>query len=108
MATGILRVWRGWTTHENADAYEAIVSGQVLPGIAARDTPLGSRKGRARRELESETEFSTMMIFDSLDDVRRFAGEDYETAYVPPEARAVLARFDEQSAHYEILLRPEL
>jgi len=108
VATGILRVWRGWTTHENADAYEAIVSGQVLPGIAARG--LSGYRGAylARRELENETEFSTMMIFDSLDDVRRFAGEDYETAYVPPEARAVLARFDERSAHYEILLRPEL
>jgi hypothetical protein len=39
--------------------------------------------------------------------VRAFAGEDYETAYVPPRAREVLRRFDERSAHFETLLTPE-
>jgi hypothetical protein len=33
----ILRYWRGWTTMENADAYERIVSTEVLPGIAIRN-----------------------------------------------------------------------
>jgi hypothetical protein len=47
------------------------------------------------------------MIFESLDNVRTFAGDDYQTAYVPPAARAVLARFDEKSAHYTALLTPE-
>ena len=47
------------------------------------------------------------MIFDSLDHVRAFAGDDYETAYVPPAARAVLTRFDEKSAHFTTLLTPE-
>ena len=102
----ITRIWRGWTTHENADAYEALVSGTVLPGIAARDLTGYHGAYLLRRELEDETEFVTVMLFDSLENVRRFAGEDYETAYVPPEARAVLARFDERSAHYRTLLQP--
>lgn len=46
-------------------------------------------------------EFVTIMSFDSLEDVRAFAGEDYATAYVPPSAREVLTRFDERSKHYE-------
>jgi hypothetical protein len=33
----IARIWRGWTTPENADAYQQIVSQEVLPGIAARN-----------------------------------------------------------------------
>ena len=33
----ITRIWRGWTTPENADAYQRIVSQEVLPGIAARN-----------------------------------------------------------------------
>ena len=57
-------------------------------------------------ELEAETEFVTVLWFDSIADVRAFAGEDYETAYVPAAARAVLARFDARSAHYEVLLEP--
>jgi heme-degrading monooxygenase HmoA len=55
-----------------------------------------------RREVGAEVEFVTIMVFDSLDAVREFAGEDYETAVVPKKARAVLAHFDERSHHYEI------
>lgn len=29
----ICRIWRGWTTPDNADAYERVVRGQVIPGI---------------------------------------------------------------------------
>jgi hypothetical protein len=42
------------------------------------------------------------MWFDSLDSVRAFAGEDYEAAVVPFKARALLARLDERSQHYEV------
>jgi hypothetical protein len=42
------------------------------------------------------------MRFDSLDAVKAFVGEDYETVYVPDVARQVLARFDQRSQHYEI------
>ncbi len=103
----ILRYWRGWTTQQNADSYQRIVSEQVLPGIAARR--LDGYRGAylLRRDVDHEVEFATVMIFDSLENVRAFAGEDYETAYVPPAAQAVLARFDEKSAHYTTLLTPE-
>jgi hypothetical protein len=47
------------------------------------------------------------MLFDALENVKAFMGEDYEVAHVPPEARAVLARFDDRSAHYETLLEPD-
>ena len=55
-----------------------------------------------RREIAQEVEFITIMLFDSLDAVREFAGEDYEIAVVPEKARAVLSHFDERSQHYEI------
>jgi hypothetical protein len=35
----ICRLWRGWTTKDDADAYERIVRGQVIPGIEARHIP---------------------------------------------------------------------
>jgi heme-degrading monooxygenase HmoA len=55
-----------------------------------------------RGEVGEEVEFVTIMVFDSLDAVREFAGEDYELAVVPEKARAVLSHFDERSQHYEI------
>jgi antibiotic biosynthesis monooxygenase (ABM) superfamily enzyme len=103
----ILRYWRGWTTPENADAYQRIVSTEVLPGIAARNVDGYLGAYLARRELGDEVEFATIMKFDSIESVRAFAGEDYETAYVPPRARAVLSRYDERSAHFETLLTPD-
>jgi hypothetical protein len=80
----------------------------VLPGIAASNLEDYHGAYLLRRDLDGEVEFATIMLFDSLEQVRAFAGEDYEAAYVPPRARVVLARFDERSAHYDTLLRPRV
>jgi hypothetical protein len=101
----ICRVWRGWTTPENAAAYEAVVRGQVIPGIEARAIAGFQQIDLMRRDLGREIEFSTFMWFDSLDAVRAFIGEDYEVSHVPPAAQAVLERFDARAAHYDVLDR---
>ena len=96
------RIWHGWTTPENADAYESLLRHEILLGI--QDRQIAGFRGiqLLRRSLETEVEFVTMMWFDSIEAVRAFAGEDYEAAVVPPQARALLSRFDERSQHYEI------
>lgn len=101
----ICRVWRGWTSPANADAYERVVRGEVIPGIEAQRIPGFRSIDLIRREREQDVEFMTLMWFDSLDSVRAFQGEDYEAAHVPAPAQAVLADFDRRSAHYEVLDR---
>ncbi|MFF5185826.1 antibiotic biosynthesis monooxygenase [Streptomyces sp. NPDC000345] len=101
----ICRLWRGWTTRENADAYEHIVRGEVIPGIEARRIPGFESIDLMRREREDDVEFTTLMWFDDLASVEAFMGEDYEKAHVPAAARAVLSDFDERSAHFEVLDR---
>ncbi|MEU5322660.1 antibiotic biosynthesis monooxygenase [Streptomyces sp. NPDC021056] len=101
----ICRVWHGWTTRANADAYERIVRGQVIPGIEARHIPGFQSIDLMRRERENDVEFVTLMWFDDLSSVQAFMGEDYEQAHVPAAARAVLSDFDERSAHFEVLDR---
>ncbi|MFJ8083126.1 antibiotic biosynthesis monooxygenase [Streptomyces sp. NPDC096205] len=103
----ICRLWRGWTTKENADAYERIVRGQVIPGIEARRIPGFQSIDLVRREREDDVEFMTLMWFDAIDSVRTFMGEDYESAHVPAAAQAVLLDFDRRSTHYEVLDRRE-
>ena len=103
----ISRIWHGWATPDNADAYERIVTTEVLPEIAARQIPGYRGAHLLRRPLDDEVEFVTIMWFDSLDSIRQFMGDDFEVAHVPPHARAVLARFDQRSQHYETLLVPE-
>lgn len=102
----ISRIWHGWTTLENADPYERLLLNEILPGIASREIA-GYRGAHVlRKQSGGEVEFVTVLWFETLDSVRRFAGEDYETAYVPPKARAVLARFEERSSHYDVVLEP--
>jgi antibiotic biosynthesis monooxygenase (ABM) superfamily enzyme len=98
----IARVWRGWTTAANADAYEALLRTEIFRGIAERGIPGYLDIELFRRKAGDEVEFMTLMRFASLESVRSFAGEAYETAVVPPRARELLTRFDAQSAHYEV------
>ena len=98
----IKRIWHGWTTPANADAYERLLKTEIFPGIFAKHIPGFLDIELLRREVGEEVEFVTIMRFDSLESIRAFTGEDYETAYVPASARKVLARFDQRAQHYEI------
>jgi len=98
----IARVWHGWTTPENADAYESLLRHEIFEGIKDRRITGFREIQLFRRTLDAEVEFITTMWFDSLEAVRAFAGEDYEVAVVPPEARALLSRFDGRSQHYDV------
>lgn len=98
----ISRIWRGWTTPGNADRYETLLKAEIFVGIQNRHIRGFKGIQLLRREIGQEVEFVTIMLFESLDAVRGFAGEDYELAVVPEKARAVLSHFDERSQHYEI------
>jgi len=102
----ISRIWRGWTSPENADAYEELLRSEIFQGIAARSIQGYQGIHLLRRDIDDGVEFVTIMWFDSLDAVRAFAGEDYEVAVVPPKARQLLSRFDSRSVHYEVIESP--
>lgn len=97
----VKRVWHGWTTPENAEAYENLLHDEVFPGIEAKNIPGYRGIELWRRDHADETEFVTVMTFDSMQNVIDFQGEDYERAYVPDAARKVLKRWDRTSGHYE-------
>ncbi len=98
----ILRIWHGWTDPANADAYEALLKEEIFAGIGARKIPGYDGIRLLRRDLDREVEFVTIMRFQDLDAVRRFAGDDYEVAVVPDKARSLLAHFDQRSQHYQV------
>jgi len=99
----ISRIWRGWTGRENADAYEELLRTEIFVGIAQRSIEGYRGIHLLRRDVDDGVEFVTIMWFDSLDAVRAFAGEDYEVAVVPPKARQLLSKFDDRSAHYQVI-----
>jgi len=97
----IKRIWRGWTSPENADAYRAVLKNHVRPGIEAKNIRGYQSLELLSRDLENEVEFMTIMTFDSLKNIMELQGEDYEQAYVPDPAKAVLLRWDPVCLHYE-------
>jgi antibiotic biosynthesis monooxygenase (ABM) superfamily enzyme len=97
----ITRIWHGWTTPENADAYEALLRTEVLIDIKNRNMPGFHGIQVLRRDLGHEVEFIKIMRFESIEAIRGFAGDDYEMAVVPAKSRALLKRFDERSQHYD-------
>ena len=98
----IARVWRGWTSPDNADAYEEFLRTKMFPSIHRVPGYVGA--DLLRRDAGDEIAFVTITRFESLESVRAFAGEDYEQAVVEPEARALLSRFDQRSEHYEVVI----
>lgn len=96
----ISRIWHGYTAKSNADKYENLLQEEIFVGIRNRDIKGYKGIQLLRRELAFETEFITIMWFDSIESVREFAGDDYEKAVVPEKAQKVLSRFDQTSQHY--------
>ncbi len=96
----IARHWRGWTKPENADAYEQFLKQKVLPGLESIE---GYRGGYIlRQDAAGESEFVVVNFFDSLDSVKRFAGEDYAVPVFEPEAKQYFSRIEPVANHYQV------
>jgi len=96
----IARVWHGYTRPEHADAYEAQLKPEPLPGIGKVKGYRGSYV--LRKDMGAEVEFITILLWDSVDAIRAVAGADYEAAVVPQERRKNLSRYDAKASHYEV------
>ena len=74
----ISRIWHGWTTLENASIYEDLLRNEVFPSIENKKVKGYNKISLLKRAIENEVEFITIMLFDNLDSVKEFVGEDYE------------------------------
>jgi len=98
----ICRLWHGWTAREDADGYERYLRDELYPRLAG----VAGYRGHPvlRRPAGDEVEFVTLTWFDSLDAVRAFAGDEYETPVLTDHARALLSRWDDRAAHFDLAL----
>ena len=101
----ITRMWRGWTSAENADAYERFLLDELFPSM--RGIPGFRGADVLRRRDGDEVAFVTLTRFDSLDAVRAFAGDDFEVPVLEPQALALLSRRDEHAVHYDTASLPD-
>lgn len=98
-----MRIWSARTSGD-PHGYEREFGSHVLDALGGLDGFRGAYL--LRRSHETGTEFVTLTLFDSLADVRRFAGPDVDAANVSPAARAVLDDVDERVRHYTVLSAP--
>jgi len=101
----IARVWHGSTKPEHADAYESHLKPELLPGLSQKKGFRGSYL--LRRAAGDEIGFITIILWDSIDDVRAIAGPDYEKAVIPEDRLPLLTRYDARAAHYEVVSTSE-
>ena len=78
----IARIWHGYTALSNADAYEKLLKQEVFISIEEKQVMGYLGIQLLKRQLQNEVEFTTIMLFEKLESVKQFAGENYEVAYV--------------------------
>lgn len=96
----IIRTWKGWTSPENAPIYEDMLVNEVFPAVKQRGVDGLEKVSISSRERKNEVEFFLILQFESLDAVKKFAGEDYEKAFIPENAKRVLSRYDNTAEHF--------
>jgi heme-degrading monooxygenase HmoA len=96
----VVRTWRGWTRAEDADRYAEYVAETGLKEYRA--TP-GNRGAWILRRTEGDRcEFVTVSVWDSLDDIRGFAGDDVGRAAFYPEDDEFLVERELTVDHWEL------
>ncbi|HEY2072981.1 MAG TPA: antibiotic biosynthesis monooxygenase, partial [Gaiellaceae bacterium] len=96
----VARVWTGAVRREDADAYAEYIRDTGVAGY--EQTPGNRGVWMLRRDVGDETEFVMFTLWDSLDAVKAFAGDDYETAVFYPEDERFLVRADRTATHYDV------
>jgi heme-degrading monooxygenase HmoA len=102
----IARSWRGYAALAEREVYPRHLLHTVRPKLEQLPGVRGLYL--FRRNHPQEVEFLVLTLWDSMDAVRKFAGEQPEVAVVEPEARAALVRYDALVSHYEVMASPGL
>ena len=98
----IARVWQARTTGpQTAEKYHQVFEAEVLENLRGIDGFYGAYL-LARQDHRS-VHIKTLTLFESLDAIKRFAGDDHEREHVTPAARATLLDSDPSVRHFDVL-----
>jgi heme-degrading monooxygenase HmoA len=101
MAARIVRVWKGYGTADGVEQYcSTHFTNTVLPQLRALEGFVSAKV--LVRSVDNETEVLVATVWDSMDSVKTFAGEDYEEAVVEPVVRDLLSHFDDRVTHFTV------
>jgi heme-degrading monooxygenase HmoA len=98
----IARMWRGSAIRERADDYVKHLQQSVVPELRQIDGFKGIYL--LRRNLPDDVEFVVMTLWESMEAIRKFAGENPEVAVVASAAQVLFREYDPIVKHFEIAL----
>jgi heme-degrading monooxygenase HmoA len=106
MANQIVRVWKGYGTQAGVERYcREHFRDSVLPHLRSIDGFVSAKV--LTRDAGGDTQLVVATVWDSIDSVKAFAGENYEHAVVEPVVRELLNRFDDHVMHFDVALAAE-
>ncbi len=95
----ITRVWHGKTRAEHADRYLQFLLHEGIKGYGNTE---GNISIRVWRKIENGfCHFYTVSEWESIEAIKKFAGEEYEKAVYYPQDSGILLEFEEKVSHYE-------
>ena len=100
----VVRSWDGSTTQDNADKYVRHITESVIPELESLKGFVGIYVLKC--PTVGGYDFRVLTMWDSMESVHAFAGEDAEKAVVAAEARTVLSAFDDKVSHYDVVIAP--
>jgi heme-degrading monooxygenase HmoA len=101
----IARIWHGATAAAKSDEYLDYLRATGVPDYRATE---GNRGVYVLRRIEGErAHFLTVSLWESIDEIKRFAGSDPEKARYYPRDEEFLLDFEPTVAHYEVLVKPQ-
>src|SRR6266508_309257 len=97
----IARIWKGVVQFDDADVYADYIR---ETGFAEYAQTSGNRGAwMLRRDSGDRTEFLTLSLWDSVDAIRAFAGDDIEAAVLYPEDERYLVGGESTVTHYQVV-----
>jgi heme-degrading monooxygenase HmoA len=101
LSRAIARIWRGRTLAAKADEYQSYLDKSGISRVRATPGNLGVTV--LRRNDGEKTEFLVLSVWESVDAIKKFAGDDYQKAVILPRDREYLLEVEPNVLHYEIL-----
>ncbi len=100
----IARIWHGETAATKSEEYLDYLNETGVPDYRATR---GNRGVYVLRRIEGDrAHFLTLSFWDSIEDVKRFAGPDPERAKYYPADEEFLLDFEPEAGHYEVVVKP--
>jgi heme-degrading monooxygenase HmoA len=97
----IARLWHGVTPAGKADEYLEYLQKTGIEDYRATE---GNLSVQLLRRIEGEQAlFLLITLWESVEAIQKFAGEEYDLARYYPEDQDYLLAFEEKVIHYEVM-----